>query len=130
VTEVSEAMEVLSARTLLVASDLARSRRFYEGTLGLAVYREWSVGVVYFLGGGYLELSGAEPFVAPPHVVLWLQVRDVEAEARRLRARGVELAAPPAVMPWGLIECALAGPDGEELRLVEMPPDHPLRGRR
>ena len=47
--------------------DLERSLRFYEETLGLAVYREWGRGrergVVFFLGGGLLEVSGssAEP---------------------------------------------------------------------
>ena len=56
-------MEVLSSRVLLRPSDLERSVRFYEETLGLAVYREWGEGrsrsVVFFLGGGLLEVSGS-----------------------------------------------------------------------
>ena len=32
-------------------------------------------------------------------------------------------------MPWGLIEGWIEDPDGLELRLVEVPPDHPLRRR-
>ena len=56
-------MEVLSSRVLLSPRDLERSLRFYEGTLGPADYREWGQGrgrgVVFFLGGGLLEVSGS-----------------------------------------------------------------------
>jgi catechol 2,3-dioxygenase-like lactoylglutathione lyase family enzyme len=45
-------MEILSSRVLLRLQDLERSLRFYEDTLGLAVYREWGErktrGVVFF----------------------------------------------------------------------------------
>ena len=34
-------MDVLSSRTLVRVTDLARSRAFYEGVLGLHVYREY-----------------------------------------------------------------------------------------
>jgi catechol 2,3-dioxygenase-like lactoylglutathione lyase family enzyme len=48
-------MEILSSRVLLRPRDLERSLRFYEDTLGLAVYRERGEGrthgVVSFLGG-------------------------------------------------------------------------------
>jgi catechol 2,3-dioxygenase-like lactoylglutathione lyase family enzyme len=37
-------MEILSSRVLLRPQDLERSLRFYEDTLGLAVYREWGEG--------------------------------------------------------------------------------------
>lgn len=58
-------MEILSSRVLLRPRDLERSLRFYEDTLGLAVYREWGEGktrgVVFFLGGGLLEVSSTSP---------------------------------------------------------------------
>src|SRR5215211_3603334 len=54
-------MEVLSSRVLLRPKDFERSLRFYGESLGLQVYREWESGpdrgVVFFLGGGFLELS-------------------------------------------------------------------------
>ncbi len=55
-------MEVLSSRLLLRPRNLERSLDFYAGTLGLPVYREFGAGrqygVVFFTGGGYLEVSG------------------------------------------------------------------------
>ena len=56
-------MEVLSSRVLLHPTDFERSFRFYAESLGLHVYRERSSGstrdVVFFLGEGFLELSGS-----------------------------------------------------------------------
>jgi catechol 2,3-dioxygenase-like lactoylglutathione lyase family enzyme len=123
-------MEVLSSRLLLRPTDPDRSRAFYAGTLGLAVYREFGPpehpGVVFFLGNGLLELSGRaeEP---PRGLVLWLQVRDLAAEHRRLAALGVPVLREPRVEPWGLAEMTVADPDGVRLILVEVPADHPLR---
>ncbi len=126
-------MEILSSRVLCRTDDIARLRRFYERALGLHVYREYgdpaapASGVVYFLGGGFLEITAStEP--SPP-ITLWLQVRDVAVEVARLASAGVALGQEPTRMPWGLIEASVHDPQGNELRLVEVPHDHPLRRR-
>jgi catechol 2,3-dioxygenase-like lactoylglutathione lyase family enzyme len=54
-------MEILAARVLVRPVDPARSLAFYRDVLGLPVYREFPGGTVFFLGGGYLELSGQAP---------------------------------------------------------------------
>jgi len=124
-------MEVLSSRTLLRPSDLARSHRFYRDVLGLAVYREFGPpehpGVVYFLGQGLLEVSGGEAAGAVGPLALWLQVRDVRAEHERLAAAGVAVTRGPEQEPWGLIEMSIEDPDGIRIVLVEVPSNHPLR---
>ena len=55
-------MEVLSSRILVRPGGLGRSRRFYRDVLGLAVCREFGPpedpGMVFFLGSGFLEVSG------------------------------------------------------------------------
>ena len=51
-------MEILAARVLVRPVDPARTLSFYRDVLELAVYREFSGGTVFFLGGGYLEVSG------------------------------------------------------------------------
>ena len=123
-------MEVLSSRVLLRPTDPARTLAFYRDVLGLAVYREFGPsehrGTVFFLGGGFLEVSGraAEP---PTGLQLWLQVRDAAAECARLRSAGVPVLRDVQVEPWGLVEGWVADPDGVRIMLVEVPADHPLR---
>ncbi|MGW5197504.1 VOC family protein [Streptomyces spiralis] len=126
-------VHVLGSRTLLRPTDPERSRIFYGEQLGLAVYREFGTGpergTVYFLGGGFLELSGRSEAQRSPAVRLWLQVADVAAAHEELRERGVEIVRPPVREPWGLIEMWIADPDGTPIVLVEVPADHPLRYR-
>ncbi len=124
-------MEVLTSRILLRSTDPERSRRFYRDTLGLAIYREFGPpddpGLVFFLGQGFLEISGRSTGPAGQGLAIWLQVRDVAAEYERLVAAGVTVVRPPTVEPWGLIEMWLADPDGAPIAVVEVPADHPLR---
>jgi catechol 2,3-dioxygenase-like lactoylglutathione lyase family enzyme len=121
-------VDILSSRVLLRPADLDRSVAFYSQTLGLHVYREWKGGVVFFLGGGFLELSGRADRAADDKISLWLQVPDVDAAYGELAATGsAELVEPPAYKPWGLREARIRDPDGVLLVLVEVPSDHPLR---
>ncbi|WP_367324997.1 VOC family protein [Streptomyces sp. HUAS ZL42] len=126
-------VHVLSSRTLLRPADPERSRVFYGEQLGLSVYREFGAGpergTVYFLGGGFLEVSGRSGTLPSPAVQLWLQVEDVAAAHDELRDKGVEIVRPPVREPWGLVEMWIADPDGTRIVLVEVPADHPLRYR-
>lgn len=125
--------EVLNSRVLLHPVDLERSREFYRDVVGLAIYREFGEGpqrgTVFFLGGGLLELSGHAEQPAGDAVALWLQVRDVDATHDELAGRGVEVLREPRTEPWGLREMWIADPDGVRIAVVEVPADHPLRGR-
>ena len=124
-------VDVLSSRILLRPADRDRSRRFYRDTLGLAVWREFGdrddPGIVFFLGGGYLEVSGVGDGTAARNLAIWIQVRDIAAEYRRLRAAGVEIVRAPERELWGLLEMWIADPDGVRIVLVEVPTEHPLR---
>lgn len=126
-------MEVLSSRVLLRPVDVERSLRFYGETLGLAVYREFGGGaergVVFFLGGGFLEVSGRSSEPAGPNVALWVQVRDVDLAHAELAAAGVPVLQPPTTMPWELRELWVSDPDGVRIAVIEVPEDHPLRRR-
>jgi catechol 2,3-dioxygenase-like lactoylglutathione lyase family enzyme len=124
-------VEVLSSRILLRPADLARSRHFYRDVLGLAVYREFGPpadpGVVFFLGAGFLEVSGHSAGPPGRAVEIWLQVRDINAEYERLAGAGVRILREPVTEPWGLTEMWIADPDGVRIVLIEVPADHPLR---
>jgi catechol 2,3-dioxygenase-like lactoylglutathione lyase family enzyme len=116
---------------MLHPRDFDRSVRFYREVLGLHPMREFgqgdSRGVVFFLGGGYLELT--DHHVEPPaaSTELWLQVRDVRQAERELSAAAIPIIESATEKPWGLIELRVSDPDGLVLILVEVPPDHPLR---
>jgi catechol 2,3-dioxygenase-like lactoylglutathione lyase family enzyme len=124
-------MEILSSRFLLHPADYPRSIAFYRDIVGLHPMREFgsgdSSGIVFFLGGGYLEIT--ESAVEPPTQAteLWLQVRDVEQAHERLRKAQVPIVETPSKKPWGLIEMRVEDPDGLTLIFVEVPADHPLR---
>ena len=124
-------MEVLSSRVLLHPTDFERSLRFYSDTLRLHVYREWGSGstrgVVFFLGGGFLELSGSSHAGTSESVGLWLQVRDVDAVGHELEEAGVDIIELPTDKPWGLREMKVRDPDGLRIMIVEVPEKHPLR---
>ena len=84
-------------------------------------------GLVFFLGGGFLEVSGGGGGTTAGETCLWLQVRDLDAEHRRLDQLGVDITRPPVREPWGLLEMWIADPDGVRIVLVEVPEQHPLR---
>jgi predicted enzyme related to lactoylglutathione lyase len=124
-------VEVLSSRILLRPADLGRSHRFYRDVLGLAIYREFGPpsdpGVVFFLGPGLLEVSGHSAGAAGNPVMIWLQVRNVNAEHERLAAAGARILREPVAEPWGLTEMWIEDPDGVRIIVVEVPADHPIR---
>ena len=126
-------VNILSSRILLHPTDLERSRAFYRDALGLEIYREFGTGggrgTVFFLGGGFLEVSGTSGTPAAPGLQLWLQVGDLAAAHRELVARGVTVLRVPEREPWGLLEMWISDPDGVRICVVEVPADHPLRYR-
>ncbi|GAA2065919.1 VOC family protein [Streptomyces albiaxialis] len=126
-------MHVLSSRTLLRPTDPERTRAFYGEALGLQIAREFGTGpergTVYFLGGGFLEVSGRSERPPAPGLQLWFQVADAAAAHEELAAAGVTVLRPPVKEPWGLVEMWIADPDGVRICVVQVPDDHPLRYR-
>ena len=124
-------MEVLCSRILVRPSEPDRSHRFYRDTLGLAIHRQFGTsdapGLVFFLGNGFLEVSGRSSESHGRALAIWIQVRDVHSEHRRLLDIGVPVLREPRQEAWGLVEMWIADPDGVQIVLVEIPEDHPLR---
>jgi len=84
-------------------------------------------GVVYFLGNGLLEVSGQRTDPSGDRITLWIQVRDVRAEHRRLLDADLSILRGPHREPWGLVELWIEDPDEIPIVLVEIPDEHPLR---
>lgn len=126
-------VQVLQSRVLLRPADLDVSVAFYEQQIGLVRYREWGErphrGIVYFLGGGYLELTETGSGYRTDGIRLWCQVADASDAAAELRDAGVTIVEEPEHKPWGLIEFTVEDPDGLTLVFVQTPLDHPLRKR-
>lgn len=121
-------MEILSSRAILRPADPDAALAFYRDVLGLAIYREFPGGTVFFLGSGLLEVSGkTDDASSASGLQLWLQVRDLDATHHALAAAGVEILREPRREPWGLDEMWVADPDGTRIVFVHIPPEHPIR---
>ena len=77
---------------ILLATDLAASRDFYENKLGLGVVFEDEKTVTFRCGGNTrLSLSKSTTGTSDEQTQAVWQVEDIEAEVTELRGRGVEI---------------------------------------
>jgi catechol 2,3-dioxygenase-like lactoylglutathione lyase family enzyme len=118
-------MEILASRMLIRPADYEHSLRFYRDQLGLAIFRDYGAGTVFFAGQSLIELAGHGTPSAGG--TMWLQVRDVYGTEQELAGRGVEIARAAMKEPWGLHEMHVVDPDGTLLIFVQVPETHPLR---
>jgi catechol 2,3-dioxygenase-like lactoylglutathione lyase family enzyme len=77
---------------VLLATDLAESRAFYAGKLGLEILRESEEEVVYKCGGdSQLAVTRSTTGTADEQTQAGWRVDDLAAELAELRSRGVEI---------------------------------------
>ena len=71
-------------------ANVARARKFYEGTLGLTAHEEYAGGVIYECGKGswVFRYPSAGAGTSKASTAFWA-VDDVDAEVAALKARGV-----------------------------------------
>ena len=118
---------------LLVVSELARARHFYQDVLGATVYREYSGTscVLSFQGSWLLLVTGGAPtsdkptvtFAAPqdPDRVsheMTIRVPDCQGAYEVLKARGAIFLTPP-VNRGEEIRCFFRDPDGHLLEISQ-----------
>ena len=73
----------------VAASDLARSRAFYENTLGLALVEQTAFACVFDAHGTQLRVTAVAKVAPPGYTVLGWQVVDLAASIEQLVSRGV-----------------------------------------
>jgi catechol 2,3-dioxygenase-like lactoylglutathione lyase family enzyme len=113
------------------STDLARSREFYESTLGLAVLHVDDFALVLRCGGVTVRVTRVgEDLRVQPFTVFGWQVDDIEQEAVALLERGVELLRVPGLpqdehgistAPGGARVAWFRDPDGNTLSLDHQP---------
>ncbi len=73
----------------VAATDLARARAFYEGTLGLHVEGQDGFACIVDANGTTVRITLVDHAVVAPYTVLGWAVPDIEAMADQLAGRGV-----------------------------------------
>jgi catechol 2,3-dioxygenase-like lactoylglutathione lyase family enzyme len=119
--------------TILVVSDIARSRNFWRDVVGAEVYREYGgTSCVLRLAGAWILLvTGGGPTPDKPGVSFavaadrsrvdhsfTMRVPDCHAAYRELSARGASFLSPPSESPWE-IRAFFRDPDGHLLEISE-----------
>ena len=74
------------------STDLARSRAFYEGVLGLPLAEESAFAVAFDARGTQLRVTAVSQRVAAPYTVVGWGVPDIAGAIAALTARGVAFA--------------------------------------
>jgi len=74
------------------ATDLARARSFYEGTLGLPIVDENTYACVFDAHGTMLRITAVSEVAHPGYTVLGWRVTDIGETVARLESLGVTFA--------------------------------------
>jgi catechol 2,3-dioxygenase-like lactoylglutathione lyase family enzyme len=109
------------------STDLARSRAFYAGVLGLPVLSEDSFALVVRLATLNVRVTAVGPsYHVQPFTILGWQVEDIRAEIRELTANGVQFLDIDGIdqdedgvwaAPGGTLVAWFKDPDGNTLSL-------------
>jgi lactoylglutathione lyase len=110
--------------------DVEAMATWFADMLGGEIVRKPAM-VVIQLGGGSIFLSDATDDVNPPPVILHqglehigLAVKDIDAVAKSLKAKGVEFTKEPTTLRPGTRVCFIAGPLGISIELLERDPKY------
>ncbi len=113
--------------TVIIVRDLKAMKRFYEDILKFPVFRELSENwIEYQIGGNTLALSrpgltasdAPVPFgTAALQLAFKVSLESVDACARELEQRGVELVSPPTNREFGHRTLFFRDPDGNLLEI-------------
>ena len=114
----------------LLVSDMAASRRFYEGLLGQEVDMDLGVNVGYTCGLALWDVRAAydvihhhEPEGDAPlgrgNLEVYFEVDDLDAALEALTAAGVRLVHPIVEQPWAQRVMRAYDPDGHIVELAE-----------
>ena len=105
----------------LFVADLARSKEFYSGLLGLPLVNDAEWGATVQAGPVQLMLHPREGRTQQD-VELVFDVTNLEAAFEELREAGVDVVEQPQAREWGDKDGAVTDPDGNRVYLRETAP--------
>jgi len=114
----------------VASTDLARSRAFYEGVLGLPVIEDEDFALAFDAHGTMLRVTRVNDVHPAPYTVVGWQVGDVAAAVRELEARGATFRRYDSVeqdelgiwtAPNGARVAWVSDPDGNTLSVAQFP---------
>jgi catechol 2,3-dioxygenase-like lactoylglutathione lyase family enzyme len=115
--------------TFIMTADVAASRAFYEGVLGLPLGPQDDFATVYDLGGATLRVTHIPDWKAGGHPAIGWHVEDIAATVAALTAKGVTFTIYPGfgqddqgiwTAPDGQAKVAwFPDPDGNVLSLTQ-----------
>jgi catechol 2,3-dioxygenase-like lactoylglutathione lyase family enzyme len=79
--------------------DAARSRAFYEGTLGLTFVADDGFALVFKSGGNMIRIARVQELTPAPYTILGWEVSEIVAEVSALTERGLVFARYPFLPP-------------------------------
>lgn len=128
----SQRETVLGSESLIAfvaTADPARSKAFYEQSLGLRLVADEEHAIVFDAHGTMLRIQKVNELVPPPHTTLGWRVRDIARTVTLLRAKQVEPERYPYMQqdalgiwtaPSGAKVVWFKDPDGNLLSLTEL----------
>lgn len=87
----TEGFDYVGVATRLPARDLNRARSFYAEKLGLEPVEERPGGLLYRCGSGLFALFASAGSPSGDHTQMGIEVSDLRAAVKILRARGLKL---------------------------------------
>ncbi len=123
------ALALSSASPSLTVNNLEKSLAFYRDVLGFKVEQTWDEGGkvtgVSLRAGGVSFMIGQDDWKkgrkrskGVGFRMFCMTNKNVDAIARRIRARGGKLDAGPRDQPWGVRDISLTDPDGFKITIA------------
>jgi catechol 2,3-dioxygenase-like lactoylglutathione lyase family enzyme len=114
--------------TLIIVEDIARSREFYEKTLGCQVKLDFGQNVAFegdfaiHLRSHYEGLTGKKSLPGdsrPNNLELYFESAELEADYSKITASGAEMVHELREQPWGQRVFRFYDPDGHIIEIGE-----------
>lgn len=115
---------------ILFVKDFETSLSFYRNILGLKmthIVEPHEDFATFDVGGTVFALHGGfKGKVGEGNVALHFVVKNINAEVKKLKMKGVKFTKRIKKMPWGAYQTSFLDPDGNEMDIIQHPKGGPV----